>query len=84
MMTNTTMTTNGLISEYVCGSDMAPMDGSVDGSVDGADGWLHGGDFNGDVGVQGYEVLDGVGECMEDCWDGICSEDYSWDIPWEK
>ena len=33
---------------------------------------------------RGYEVLDGVGECMEGCWDGICLEDYGWDIPWEK
>ena len=33
---------------------------------------------------RGYKVLDGVGECMESCWDGICSEDYGWDIPWKS
>ena len=36
MMTNTTMTTNRLILEYVCGSDMALMDGSIMAPVDGS------------------------------------------------
>ena len=36
MMTNTTMTTNRLISEYVCGSVMAPMDGSIMGPMEGS------------------------------------------------
>ena len=36
MMTNTTMTTKGLISEYICGSKMAPMDGSIMALVDGS------------------------------------------------
>ena len=83
MMTNTTMTTNGLISEYVYGSGMAPVDGSImapmEGSVVGPM------EISTEMQVsRGYKVLDGVGECMESCWDGICSEGYGWDIPWEK
>ena len=74
MMTNTTMTTNGLILEYVCGFDMAPMDGSMVGMEISTEMQAS----------RGYKVLNGVGECMEDCQDGICSENYGWDIPWEK
>src|SRR6201996_1624346 len=36
MMTNTTMATNGLISEYMYGSGMAPVDGSIMAPVDGS------------------------------------------------
>ena len=36
MMTNTTMATNGLISEYVYGSGMAPVDGSIMAPMDGS------------------------------------------------
>ena len=36
MMTNTTMTTNGLISEYMYGSGMALVDGSIMAPMDGS------------------------------------------------